>query len=95
MSAITRAAVRDWKQLLLELPVKATESTAFRGMTLQKMVEHNTMVGKPTITDRTVNRYLTSLGGFARWAIANGYLDTNPTTDVSIAKEKASTTQTF
>lgn len=50
MSAITRLAVRDWKQLLLELPVNATESTAFTGMTLQNMVEHNAIVGKPTIT---------------------------------------------
>lgn len=95
MSAITRAAVRDFKQLLLRYPVKASESGAFKGMTLQQAVEHNTKVGKPTLTDATVNRYLGSLGAFCRWAVAHDYLSENPTTDMLLAKGTANPTFSF
>ncbi len=38
---IDKATVREWKGLLMKLPVKATESTVFKGMTLPQIVEHN------------------------------------------------------
>lgn len=54
---ITKVEVRNWKQMLLKYPVKATETKAFDGMKIQQIVKANEAVGKPVIADRTVNRY--------------------------------------
>ncbi|TPM61093.1 site-specific integrase [Mesorhizobium sp. B2-2-4] len=92
---IDKKAVREWKALLMRYPVKATESNAFAGMKLAQIVRHNEKVGKPVITPRTVNRYLSSLGAFCDWLVSHGYLDQNPTTGMSLAKEKKRTTVPF
>ncbi|WP_210526699.1 DUF6538 domain-containing protein [Rubellimicrobium arenae] len=87
MSAITRAAVREWKALLRQFPVKATDSNTFTGMTMREIVEANVKIGKPIISDRTVNRHLSSLSAFCVWAIANEHLEQNPVAGLSLAKE--------
>lgn len=92
---IDEKAVREWKALLMKYPVKATESKAFAGMRLAQIVKHNEVVGKPTITPRTVNRYLSSLGAFCDWLTSHGYLDQNPTSGMSLAKEKKKSTIPF
>lgn len=92
---IDKKAVREWKALLVRYPVKATESKAFGGMKLAQIVRHNETVGKPVITPRTVNRYLSSLGAFCDWLVAHGYLDQNPTAGMSLAKEKKKSTLPF
>lgn len=87
-SRIDKKAVREWKALLLEYPVKATETKEFRGMKIGQIVEHNKIVGKPTITQRTVNRYLSSMAAFCNWLVAHGYIDNNPTARMFLAKDK-------
>jgi hypothetical protein len=82
MSAITRAAVREWKSLLRQFPVKATNSSAFKGLLMRDVVAANAKAKpedrKPPISDRTVNRHLSSLSAFCSWAVANEHLDQNP-----------------
>ncbi|MDZ7871697.1 MAG: site-specific integrase [Rhizobium sp.] len=68
--------------------MKATETKAFAGMTITQIVKHNETVGKPVLTPRTVNRYLSSLGAFCNWLVNNGYLENNPTEGMSLAKDK-------
>lgn len=85
---IDKKAVREWKALLMNYPVKAAEITAFKGMNIAQIVEHNKAVGKPVLTSRTVNRYLASLGSFCNWLVAHGYIDSNPTSGMSLAKDK-------
>lgn len=85
---IDKKAVREWKALLMLYPVKATETKAFAGMKIAQIVEHNKTVGKPLLTSRTVNRYLSSLGAFCSWLVAHGYIDSNPTDGMSLAKDK-------
>lgn len=85
---IDKKAVREWKALLMLYPVKATETKAFAGMKIAQIVEHNKTVGKPLLTPRTVNRYLSSLGAFCSWLVAHGYIDSNPTDGMSLAKDK-------
>lgn len=85
---IDKRAVREWKALLMLYPVKAAESKAFEGMKIASIVKHNYKVGKPTITPRTVNRHLASLGAFCSWLVAHGYLDANPTEGMALAKDK-------
>lgn len=85
---IDKKAVREWKALLMLYPVKATETKAFAGMKIAQIVEHKKTVGKPLLTPRTVNRYLSSLGAFCSWLVAHGYIDSNPTDGMSLAKDK-------
>jgi site-specific recombinase XerC len=85
--------VSEWKALLLDYPVKAAEISAFKGMTMCQVVEPNVKIGKPRITNRTVNRYLTALGAFRDRLVRNDYLDVNPVAGLlqTIDKKKRST----
>lgn len=92
---IDKKAVREWKALLMRYPVRATETKEFAGMKLAQIVRHNEKVGKPVLTPRTVNRYLSSLGAFCNWLVNHGYLDQNPTSGMALAKEKKVSTFPF
>lgn len=83
-SRITKAQVRDWKELLVDYPVKATETNVFQGMSPVEIVTANRALDKPkpTLTRQTVRRYLGSLSGFCRWLVKNDYLDANPVNDM-------------
>lgn len=95
VSRIDKKAVREWKGLLIEYPVKATETNAFKNMTMQQTIKANVKVGRPVIADRTVNRYLSSLGAFCDWMVKNGYLDQNPVEGMALPKEDAAKTLPF
>ncbi|MDH6265634.1 integrase [Rhizobium sp. SG_E_25_P2] len=84
---IDKKAVREWKALLLQYPVKATETKAFEGMKIAQIVKHNEKVGKPAIARNTVNRYLSSLGAFCGWLMDHGYLHENPVADMFMKKD--------
>ncbi|GGA78043.1 integrase [Brucella endophytica] len=92
---IDKKAVREWKALLMKYPVKATETKAFEGMKLAQIVKHNETVGKPVLTPRTVNRYLSSLGAFCGWLTDSGYIDSNPVADMFLAKKKEKSKKVF
>ncbi|ALN73592.1 site-specific integrase [Aureimonas sp. AU20] len=92
---IDKPAVAAWMDLLELYPVKATETKAFAGMKLPEIVKENERIGKPTLTPRTINRYLSSLGAFCDWLTKRGVLQINPTQGMSLAKEKKITTTPF
>lgn len=92
---IDKKAVREWKALLLQYPVKATETKAFEGMKLAQIVKHNATVGKPTISTTTVNRYLSGFSAFCTWLTNHGYLTANPAADMFLKKSKEKTTKPF
>ncbi|GLQ82025.1 integrase [Mesorhizobium huakuii] len=92
-SEIDKKLVRNWKALLMDYPVKAAEIAVFRGMTMKQIIEANVAVKKPTITDRTVNRYLSSLGAFCDWLSHNDYLDRNPVDGFSQKVDKTKRSQ--
>ncbi|MGQ7482933.1 phage integrase SAM-like domain-containing protein, partial [Streptococcus suis] len=79
VSRIDKKAVREWKALLMRYPVKASETKAFSGMKIAQIVKYNEKVGKPVLTPRTVNRYLSNLGAYCNWLVNHGYIDQNPT----------------
>lgn len=85
---IDKKAVREWKALLLQYPVKATETKAFEGMKLAQIVQHNKTVNKPTISTTTVNRYLSGFSAFCTWLSNHGYLSQNPAADMFLKKNK-------
>lgn len=95
VSRIDKKAVRDWKELLIDYPVKATETNAFKNLTMQQTIKANVKFAKPVIADRTVNRYLSSLGAFCGWMVRNGYLDQSPVEGMALPKEDQSETKPF
>lgn len=79
-SKITKRLVSDWKDALAEWPVKATETAAFKGLSVRDTIEANKKLDKPkpTLTRNTIRRYMSSLGAFSRWLADNGWLEHNP-----------------
>lgn len=92
---IDKKAVREWKALLLQYPVKATETKVFEGMKLAQIVKHNATVKKPVISTTTVNRYLSGFSAFCTWLANHGYLQQNPAADMFLKKSKEKTTKPF
>lgn len=92
---IDKKAVREWKALLLQYPVKATETKAFEGMKLAQIVKHNEKIKKPTISNATVNRYLSGFSAFCSWLTNHGYISTNPASDMFLKKTKEKSTKPF
>ena len=92
---ITKLHVRDWKALLMKYPLRATEVVGFKGLNINAAVARNGNHNRPTLSDRTVNRYLSSLSAFLSWANINGYIASNPCSRMSLRNEKRSKTLTF
>ncbi len=44
----------------MQWPVKADEIKEFRGLDFKAVIEANERIGKPTISTRTVNKYLSA-----------------------------------
>lgn len=95
VSKLTKKHVREWKALLIKYPLRATEVAEFRGMTIRQIVEANEQAKRPVLSDRTVNRYLSSLSAFCSWAEANGYIASNPCSGMALPKERGSKTLPF
>lgn len=74
VSQLNRKNVREWKDKLFHWPVKAMEAKVFRGVSFLDVIEKNKVVGKPVIQHKTINRYLSALGGFCEWLLSNDYL---------------------
>lgn len=87
-SKIDKKVVREWKQALAKLPIKAAEVREFRGLTFKKIIAANESSRRPTISDRTINKYLSALGAFCQWLMQNGHLDTNPVDGMHLGKER-------
>ncbi len=81
---INRRHVRNWKEILAEWPVKASETAAFAGLGIRETVlkNKNSKQPKPTITRNTMRRYMASLSGFCRWLVRHDYLQANPVADM-------------
>ncbi len=49
----------------------------FQSKTVPEIIQINKTVDAPTMSESTVNRYLSSLSAFFKWCVGNGYMDTN------------------
>lgn len=88
-SQISKKEVRDWKSALRGYPLKATETAVFRGLDFKQTVEANRKAERPTISTKTLNRYLAALGSFCKWLVAHGYLEHVPTTGMFATIDKS------
>ncbi|MDC9823970.1 tyrosine-type recombinase/integrase [Devosia sp. ZB163] len=77
---MTRAAVRDWKEVLMDYPVRASDTNIFRGLAAREIVALNKTLKepKPTLAHQTIRRAMGSLNGFCTWLVNNDYLESNP-----------------
>ncbi|WP_420002902.1 DUF6538 domain-containing protein [Arenibacterium sp. LLYu02] len=95
VKAIDKIAVRDWKALLIKYPVRATEVTDFQGLEIRQIVAKNEKLKREVLSDRSVNRYLSSLSAYCHWLVSNGYIIANPVSGMTLPKEKRAKTITF
>lgn len=88
---ITKAHIREWKEVLDRWPVKAAEVTAWKGLDIRQIIAANEALDhpRPTIARPTLRRYMGNVQGFCRWLVRNGYLDANPVADMLPGKLKA------
>jgi integrase len=59
-------------------PIKAGDTKAFRGLSFSKVIEANAIEGKPAISHKTINKYLSAVGSFATWLLANEFIHDDP-----------------
>lgn len=88
VEALNRSVVREWKFKLSEWPAKASEASEFRDLGFNEVIEANRFVGRPTIGERTVAKYLAAVGSFSNWLVAHGFIEENPTRGL-LPKRKA------
>ena len=88
VSAITRKAVRDWKHKLALWPLKAGDMKAFAGLSFRKVIDANVALGKPTISQKTINKYLSAIGSFTSWLLQNEYLDQDVMSGMYLSLDK-------
>lgn len=88
VSAISRKAVRNWKHELTRWPLKAADRKAFEGMSFRKVIEANAKIGKATISQKSINKYLAAVGSFAKWLLQNEYIDNDVMTGMYLEIDK-------
>lgn len=88
VSAITRKAVRDWKHKLALWPLKSSQMKVFDGLSFRKVIDANVALGKPTISQKSINKYLSAVGSFASWLLHNEYLDQDVMTGMYLEIDK-------
>jgi integrase len=92
-SAITRKAVRDWKHKLALWPLKAGDMKVFEGLSFRKVIDANVALGKPTISQKTINKYLSAVGSFATWLLQNEYLELDVMAGMYLSLDKRKKTR--
>ncbi len=82
---IRREDVRAFMDLLRRVPSNATKH--YPGKTLQQAADLADRAGLPSMSSDTANGYLRSLGSIFRFAVEEGYVDTDPTSGILLPKE--------
>jgi integrase len=88
VTVITRKAVRDWKSALFKYPSRAAQIEAFQGMSFHEILLENVKLEKPVIGERSINKYLSALGSFSTWLLANDYIADDVMTGMYLTFDK-------
>lgn len=81
VTSLSRRHISTFRDQLASFPKMARQVAAFRGLKFKEIIEKNREIGRPTLDDRTVNKYLSAVSPFLRWLGANSHIDTPISTD--------------
>ncbi|HEY8566581.1 MAG TPA: site-specific integrase [Beijerinckiaceae bacterium] len=87
-ASITPKLVGKWIDALHTFPIKAAEVRDFRDLSFREIIEANKRVGKPVLSPKTINKYLSALGAFCLWLKKRGVLERNPVEDQYLSIDK-------
>lgn len=59
-----------------------------KGLSFRKVIEANASVGKPVISQKTINKYLSAVGSFAGWLLQNEYLEDDVMSGMYLSVDK-------
>ncbi len=86
IDAITKAQVREFKDILLQVP--AVLPRQVRKLPLPKIVATMKGNGRPRLSAASVTKYLGAIKSLLSWSVANGHVEGNVATGVTIAQAK-------
>lgn len=72
---VTRRAIRDWKDALFKWPRRVGDTSVFKGLSFREVLDANSKLSKPTISPKSINRYLSAMGSFTAWLEVNDFID--------------------
>jgi integrase len=75
--SVTRPEARAWRELLKEWPKYADQAQEFEGQDFKQVLATNKRVGRPAISVRTLNKYVTDLSAFFDWLVREDHVEKN------------------
>lgn len=86
IASFTAQSIREFKELLLQLPAHFRTKKKYRGRSVHDLVKSR---HSRTLSVKTINKYLTVAQGIFRYAADNGYRPDNPATGLQVNIRKA------
>mgnify|MGYP001609516692 CR=1 FL=1 len=80
-SELTRRHISEFRDQLALFPKKALQIAEFRGLKFKQIIAKNREAGRPTLDDRTINKYLSAVNPFLRWLSSNAHIASPIQTD--------------
>ncbi|MEZ2406921.1 DUF6538 domain-containing protein [Bosea sp. RCC_152_1] len=81
VSELSRRHITEFRDQLIIFPKMARQVAEFRGMKFKEIIAKNREIGRKTLDERTVNKYLSAVNPFLRWLSSNGYISAPILTD--------------
>jgi integrase len=75
VSSFDHPRVKAIKDTLLKLPSGMNKKKVFQEKSVAEIIEINKTEGFPTISVKTTNNYIETLGNFFKWCVGNGYME--------------------
>ncbi|CCG42430.1 hypothetical protein PHAMO_380098 [Magnetospirillum molischianum DSM 120] len=79
IQSIERTDVRNWRDQLMRFPQYANTKKEFKGLSFKGVLALNDKLNQPTLDEKTINKYISTVGSFMKWAIKRGVIDNDPT----------------
>lgn len=77
LAAVGRDEIRDFRDAMAALPRNYRNSNAYKNLEMRAAAAKAAALKARTIDAQTINSKLSALSSFLRWAVRNGYTDTN------------------
>ncbi|MBD8549021.1 tyrosine-type recombinase/integrase [Sphingomonas sp. CFBP 8760] len=78
ISAVTRSDIRDWRNIIANLPKNYRNMKVYDGMSIGAVAAHASSNGIEGLSPTTQNKYLSTISPLFKWAIQHGFADNNP-----------------